>query len=224
MRPAIGHRPKALVKIGGRPLLAHALDAAVSLGASRICVVARDNVLEDTFGAVWQGIPVSYCIQSAAYGLGAAVRAATGQITDPFGVIFGDLYVPAPINFTPAAYLDAGTHGVVAVAQVPWAHAHRYAVVSMDSSGFISRIEEKPEQPETRWVEVGIYLFPAPLLDAPMPQASNGEDQLQSMENWLLENGYRLRAAKVTFDWINVNTPEDLEQARALAASDSRDS
>ena len=42
---------------------------------------------------------------------------------------------------------------------MPREEAHRYGVLDMDSSGQITDFQEKPAQPRSPWVSMGIYVF-----------------------------------------------------------------
>ncbi|HET9552983.1 MAG TPA: 3-deoxy-manno-octulosonate cytidylyltransferase [Anaeromyxobacteraceae bacterium] len=67
---------------------------------------------------------------------------------------------------------------------------------------------------------VGIYAFTAPFLERfarLSPGRLEGEEALEQLR--ALENGVRIRVADTAYRGFGIDTPEDLERARALVAS-----
>jgi 3-deoxy-manno-octulosonate cytidylyltransferase (CMP-KDO synthetase) len=69
---------------------------------------------------------------------------------------------------------------------------------------------------------VGIYAFTAPFLERfarLAPGRLEGEEALEQLR--ALENGVRIRVAETAYRGFGIDTPEDLERARALVAASS---
>jgi len=67
---------------------------------------------------------------------------------------------------------------------------------------------------------VGIYAFTAPFLERfarLSPGRLEGEEALEQLR--ALENGVRIRVAETAYRGFGIDTPEDLERARALVAA-----
>ena len=67
---------------------------------------------------------------------------------------------------------------------------------------------------------VGIYAFTAPFLERfarLVPGRLEGEEALEQLR--ALENGVRIRVADTAYRGFGIDTPEDLERARALVAA-----
>lgn len=93
MRPLTATRPKPMLPVAGRPLLAHTLETAAAAGASRIILVVgyEHQAVRDHFGREYAGIPIEYAVQAAQDGTADAVRAAHPHLDEgPFVVLNGD--------------------------------------------------------------------------------------------------------------------------------------
>jgi 3-deoxy-manno-octulosonate cytidylyltransferase (CMP-KDO synthetase) len=69
---------------------------------------------------------------------------------------------------------------------------------------------------------VGIYAFTAPFLESfarLVPGRLEGEEALEQLR--ALENGVRIRVADTAYRGFGIDTPEDLERARALVAAEN---
>ncbi|MFN0095271.1 MAG: glucose-1-phosphate adenylyltransferase family protein [Dehalococcoidia bacterium] len=52
-----------------------------------------------------------------------------------------------------------GADATVAVYSVPREEAHRYGVLDLDANGRIVDFQEKPQQPRSPWISMGVYVF-----------------------------------------------------------------
>lgn len=97
----------------------------------------------------------------------------------------------------------------VAVYQVPLDEAHRFGVLELDQHGQVIDFDEKPPNPRSGWVSMGIYLFNADSLveqlirDAERPDSSHdfGRDIIPSMYETHRVFGYRYQGY-----WRDVGT------------------
>lgn len=84
--------PKSMLKINGKTLLAHKLDALAGIGDSIGIVVSHmsEKIIEE-IGDNWNGIPITYCFQKELNGTASALNAARDFIgDDSFLVLMGD--------------------------------------------------------------------------------------------------------------------------------------
>ncbi|HEX8713266.1 MAG TPA: sugar phosphate nucleotidyltransferase, partial [Terracidiphilus sp.] len=70
--------PKPMAPIAGRPFLEILLNQLVHAGCSRVILSVGHlhHVIEEHFGAAWQGLKLDYAIESSPLGTGGAIRAA----------------------------------------------------------------------------------------------------------------------------------------------------
>ena len=106
--------PKVLHQLGGRPLLAHVLDAAAALAPSRVHVVVGEHG-DEVRAAFAERSDVSWVPQRPALGTGHAVAQALPAVADDATalVLLGD--APLIATATLAAAARAGQEGVAIV-------------------------------------------------------------------------------------------------------------
>lgn len=215
-------QPKALLDVGGSTLIEQTLQRALELGSSQLVLVVRDNSFRARFGQQYQGAGIEYVIQPEnAQGLGQAVRCGAVSVATEshFLVMCADVWRSHAFSANLHQRFQSGEEMLNLVTDCPPEKLRHSAAVYSNQSGRIERIVEKPTRADTRWAESGVYRFPDALLQAPVQLQSNGEETLQSMVQWLIDQGWPCQAVKDSGQWINVNTPEDLERARRLAAA-----
>jgi len=104
--------------------------------------------------------------------------------------------------------------GVLAVKDEPSIEAvRRNYVVREDADGFVKRVIEKPQHPTSRLKGCGLYLFDPVFFDAARrtPRtAMRDEYELTDAIQIFVDDGYRVRAARVIRDDLNLSYPADL--------------
>ena len=80
--------------------------------------------------------------------------------------------------------------------------------------------KEKWLQSQTFYKHLGIYAYRANLLETLTTLPQSPMEKAESLEQlrWL-ENGYRIKVGVTDIETIGIDTPEDLERAKAFAAS-----
>jgi glucose-1-phosphate thymidylyltransferase len=218
LRPHTLNKPKALLPVAGRPILAHIIDDLAEAGIDGFVVIVgyQGQAVRDWFAAERPDLDITYVEQTRRMGLGHAVWTAREAIADqPFFCILGDTILKADY-----ASLLACPDNMIAVRRVE--DPRRFGVVVMDGdrvAGFV----EKPEVPPSDLAIVGAYLFRdgralfesmERIIDA--DQRTRGEYQLTDGLQAMLDQGCVFRTVPVT-DWYDCGKSDTwLETNRVL--------
>ncbi|WP_159901553.1 bifunctional sugar-1-phosphate nucleotidylyltransferase/acetyltransferase [Salinirussus salinus] len=206
MRPLTDRRPKPMLPVADRPLMAHTADAAVAAGASELLLVVgyeADDV-RAYFGDEYRGVPVAYAVQDEQRGTAHAVRAAREHLEGAFAVLNGDdIYDPASIERLFEAAPAVGTYEVDD--PLP------YGVFDI-TDGEVEGIVEKPDDPPSNRVNVGAYVFPAEAREWLDVEASErGEEEITDVLARVVDER-SVRAVDVD-RWMGVGRPWELLEA-----------
>jgi bifunctional UDP-N-acetylglucosamine pyrophosphorylase/glucosamine-1-phosphate N-acetyltransferase len=204
MRPLTATRPKPMLPVAGRPLLAHVLDSAVAAGASRLVVVVgyQADAVRDAVGDQHRGVPVEYAVQEAQAGTADAVRAARPHLEDgPFAVLAGDnLYDEPSLSALFETVPAVGAHAVD--------DPRPYGVFELDGDR-VTSVVEKPDDPPSSLVNASAYTFTADALDwLDVETSARGEHELTDVLARQLEAA-DVRAITLE-QWLDVGRPWEL--------------
>jgi len=132
-------------------------------------------------------------------------------------ILAGDhIYLTSYRNMV-AYHRSQGADATVAVYAVPREEAHRFGVLDLDQNGRIIDFEEKPENPRSPWVSMGVYCFNKDVLveqlqaDADLGDESRhdfGRDIIPRMYKTHRVFGYQYQGY-----WRDVGTIESYHQA-----------
>lgn len=217
-------RPKPLLPVRGKPLLAHALDAVAPVVDRAVVVVGyRGDRVRERFGRTYEGLGLTYVEQSEQRGLADALARAEDAVDGPFVHLNADnVFGPDPggaanlrriVERRRASDADA----VLLVEEVPRAVARRTGVVvtaaegSDDSdSARVTGVVEKPADPPSRLVQTGSFAFRPTVFEAcrRLDRADTGEFELSDAIALLAREG-RVEAVPLRGWRRNVNTPRD---------------
>ncbi|MFC6752624.1 sugar phosphate nucleotidyltransferase [Halorubrum tibetense] len=211
-------RPKGLVDVGGRPLLAYALDAAVEAGADRLVVIVgyEAAAIVEWFGDTFSGVPITYVHQREQLGLGHAVLQARHAVDGTFLLVNGDNVFVDGVTLALEAVRAEGVDGVLGVEEAPREVARTTGVIETEAGG-ISGIVEKPDDPPSQLVTTGCYVLPAETFHACalVQPSAEGEYQLSEAVGLLCRAGFDFETVELG-PRVNVNEPGDIEQAAKL--------
>lgn len=209
--------PKPMLRVDGRPLLAHVIERMEEAGVREVLVITgyRAELVEEYFG---RHPPVhaqiSYRLQQPQNGTGSAAllgREFAGA--DPVLLTFGDILVAAQIYRDLADGLE-GAEAVLALKEVddPCQGAAVYT-----EGERVTRIIEKPPRgtSTTRWNNAGIFAFRSSIFHEleRVPLSPRGEYELTDAVHQLLAAGHVLHWREIKGFWRDVGRPEDLSVA-----------
>jgi NDP-sugar pyrophosphorylase family protein len=214
-------RAKALVDVGGRPLLDHHLEHLAQQGIKRVVVNAHhlsEQIVEHV--AAYRGpLEVTVLVEPTLLGTaGAAINAldAVGRMT--FLVIYGDVLIFEPL--APLLETHARTGAVATLAVYAHDDTTEKGVVEVDEAGRVTGFAEKdPERTGPGLVNAGLYAVePALLHRWPRGQFLDfGHDLFPAA----VRAGELIQAYRIPQPVLDVGTPADLARAGGQGPSPS---
>ncbi|QLG60514.1 bifunctional sugar-1-phosphate nucleotidylyltransferase/acetyltransferase [Halorarum salinum] len=218
MRPLTAERPKPMLPVAGRPLVAHAAAAAVAAGASRLVVVVGYEAapVREQFGDEFRGVPVEYVEQPEQRGTADAVRTAAPRLDPgPFAVLNGDaLYDERSLSTLYDVAPAVGSYRVD--------NPGDYGVLHTEERGdetVATGVTEKPADPPSDLINTGAYVFPGAAQDwLDVEESERGELELTDVLTRACE---RTDVRAVPFDrWLDVGRPWELLEANEWKLSE----
>ncbi|NPA90914.1 MAG: NTP transferase domain-containing protein [Chloroflexi bacterium] len=168
LRPLTVGRPKPLIPVVNKPILAHILDLLKRHGMRDIVIAAAymANVIQDYFG---NGHPLNldirYAVEERPLGTAGAVKNAAPYLHDTFLVISGDILTDFDLSRLIAFH--RARHALATIALYRVANPREFGVVVTDDDGRVTQFLEKPSWGEvfSDTINAGIYVFQREILD-----------------------------------------------------------
>src|ERR671918_19030 len=187
-----GGRPKALVPVGGRPLVAYAVEALASAGVERAivsCAAGKEALFaEELQGLGPEIVPVG---EPEPLGRGGGLRfaARARQEDGDFAALL-------------ARHRETGAAATITVVPL----RSQLGVVDLDGEDVVTGFREAPRLPF--WASCGVYVLGEEAL-ARLPE--RGDHERTTFPELAREG--RLAAFRHDGAWLTVNTPKDLRAA-----------
>jgi len=202
---AAGGRPKSLLEVGGRPLLAWQIGRLRDAGIVRVivsCAAGQEPDFESALGGL--GVELVCAGEPERLGRGGAIRFAAASRVEEGDVLAmnGDELVDVDFAALLERHRATGAAATVTVAQPP----SQFGQVDVTDDDVVTGFHEVSRVPY--WVNCGIYaLSAAALLRFP----EKGDHETTVFPELAAEGA--LRAFRHTGLWLTVNTPKELRRA-----------
>ncbi|MFZ5647641.1 MAG: sugar phosphate nucleotidyltransferase [Bacillota bacterium] len=162
LRPLTCNRPKPMVPILNRPMMAYIVELLKKHGITDIAVTLQympDNI-RDFFGNGWQlGVNMRYFVEETPLGTAGSVKNADDFLDDTFIVISGDALTDFDLGRAIEFHREKGSLATLVLTRVDT--PLEYGVVITEPSGSIRQFLEKPSWGEvfSDTVNTGIYIL-----------------------------------------------------------------
>jgi bifunctional UDP-N-acetylglucosamine pyrophosphorylase/glucosamine-1-phosphate N-acetyltransferase len=224
LQPITSTRPKHLIKVGGKPILEHCLNAVKTSGIDEALIVIHymGDAIRQYFGDGEKfGLKIEYVEQKAVLGTGNAVSLVEPHIKDEFLLIYGDLLFSAEAVKN-VIDLHRKEKPAATMAVVPVENPEDYGIVELEDEKYVKRIVEKPKHEEapSNLANAGIYVFSTEIFDKVRETSASarGEWEITDAISQLSKEKKTVLAVKISQDdWIDIGRPWDLLEANRWA-------
>ena len=207
--------PKALVDVAGRPFAEHQIELLVRHGVRRIvfCVGHLGDHIESAIGdgGRWN-IEIQYSYDGAALvGTGGAVGAAIDRLGPRFLVLNGDTYLECDYESIDAAFVAAGTEGLMTISREP----RRDRANVRYEGGRVVAYDKGSGDPRMRHADNGLNGFTSEAFQS----CPAGAFDLGFVQRALIARG-QLLAIEIPQPYFDMGSPEGLAALAAHLAPD----
>jgi bifunctional UDP-N-acetylglucosamine pyrophosphorylase/glucosamine-1-phosphate N-acetyltransferase len=224
LQPITSTRPKHLIKVGGKPILEHCLNAVKTSGIDETLIVIHymGDVIRQYFGDGKKfGLKIEYVEQKAVLGTGNAVNVVEPYVKDDFLLVYGDLLFSAEAVKN-VIDLHKKEKPAATMAVVPVENPEDYGIVELEDEKYVKRIVEKPKHEEapSNLANAGIYVFSTEIFDKirETSASARGEWEITDAISQLLNEKKTVFAVKISQDdWVDIGRPWDLLEANRWA-------
>jgi glucose-1-phosphate thymidylyltransferase len=219
---------KHLLPIYDRPMIYYPLDTLAGMGIREVMVIVGGKSVGDIVELLGDGrhfgLDLTYRYQRGALGIAHAIGLARDFIgDDAYCVVLGDNVLRGePLEDTARAF-EAGRWGAGTLlyrVQDP----QRFGVAELDAEGKVIGFEEKPEQPKSDLIPIGVYFLRPDAFDviAKLAPSGRGEFEITDVLNHYVPNG-GLFTRVYEGEWTDAGTVPSLLRAAQLASRDDED-
>jgi len=199
-------KPKPLVELCGRPLVAHQITRLREAGVERVilaCAAGKGGEFASALGGL--GLEIVPVEEPEPLGRGGGIRFAARELKEKSAVFAmnGDELLDVDLGRLYTAHVASGAAATVTVAPL----VSPFGLVELRDDGFVSGFsEESPRLPN--WVNVGLYVLEPEALER-FPE--RGDHERTTFPELAREG--RLYAFRHDGIWLTVNTPKQLQAA-----------
>jgi glucose-1-phosphate thymidylyltransferase len=212
---------KHLLPVYDRPMVHYPIQCLVNAGISDILIVTGGNSAGDFLQLLGNGADfglqdLAYTYQQGEGGIADALRLARHFADgDKIVVVLGDNIIEGNIQKAVADFEHQERGAKILLKEVE--DPHRFGVASVDARGKVTKIVEKPKQPETNLAVIGIYMYDAKVFEfiERLSPSERGELEITDVNNFYLAEG-SLTAEVLSGWWTDAGTFESLYRASTL--------
>ncbi|MEY4444168.1 MAG: hypothetical protein RL301_247 [Actinomycetota bacterium] len=211
LRPLTNDLPKPMLPIATLPVTEHQIAMAKRAGVTRL--VLATSYLSDVFkpyfgdGKKW-GIEIDYAVEKEPLGTGGAIRNAAELLSGNNEIIIfnGDVLSSHNLNKQIAQHKE--TNAAVTLHLTPVEDARAYGSVPTDDRGRVTAFLEKMDQPPTKNINAGCYVF-APSVMNTIPLGQVVSVERETFPN-LISSGELVFGYIDQAYWLDIGTPAAL--------------
>src|SRR4051794_13567729 len=214
---------KHLLPIYDRPMIYYPLETLAGMGIREVMVILGDKSVGDIVELLGDGrhfgLDLTYRYQRGALGIAHAIGLARDFIgEEAFCVVLGDNILRGEPLAAPARQFEDGAYRAgTLLYKVP--DPERFGVAELDDQGRVLGFEEKPKQPKSDLIPIGVYFLRPDAFDviAHLSPSGRGEFEITDVLNHYIPDN-RLFWREYKGHWSDAGTIESLLSAGMVAA------
>ena len=214
LRPITIERPKPMITVVNKPVLAHILDLLKRNGITDVVITVQymASIIQDYFGNGSNlGMNITYFAEENPLGTAGGVKNVQRVLDDTFLVISGDAMTDFDLKRIIAFHREKKALATLTLYRVP--NPLEYGVITTDSDGYITQFLEKPTWGEviSDTVNTGLYVLEPEVLDLIPPNTPY--DFSKQLFPHMLKRKLPLAGYVADGYWCDIGNIETLRQA-----------
>lgn len=213
---------KQLLPVYDKPMIYYPLSTLMQFGIRDVLIISTPvdtPNIEKLFGdGAKLGMNIQYAVQDAPRGIAQAFTIGADFIgADDVCLILGDniFYMGGQLpDFVRIARENAGARATIFAYHV--FDPERFGVVEFDENFNAVSIEEKPKNPKSNYASVGLYFYPADVVEYArgLKPSARGEYEITDLNNIYLAQG-RMSVVPMRRGnaWLDAGTPDSLMES-----------
>lgn len=228
LRPLTYTGQKQLLRIANKPMCVYAIEDLKNSGITDIGLIvghtedrieSMKNNLGD--GSKWD-VKFTYIIQDAPKGLAHAVKITKDFVkNEPFVVYLGDNVLQGGIKEFAEKFEKSDYDAQILLTKHD--NPRRFGVAQFDKNNKLIGLVEKPENPPSDYVILGIYFFRSSIFKIieKLKPSKRGELEItEALDILIKDKNYKVNFEIVNGWWKDTGKPEDILEANHLILSD----
>ena len=212
LRPYTNDRPKPMVEVAGRPILAYQLQQLKKAGIKEVvfaCSYQREVLQKHLDSGEKYGIKALFSVEETPLGRGGGIKKAMSMLNDDWEDVLitnGDNLWKLDVEALIKKHQDKNAIATILVVPLK----SPYGIVEFNDRDEILGFKEKPILPQ--WINAGVYIF-AREIEPLLPD--EGDHEVETFPNLPKE---KFIVFKSTDYWRGVDTVKDLTEAEKEVA------
>lgn len=213
---------KHLLPVYDRPVIYYAIEKLIDAGVTKIMIVTSPHHIDSFVRLLGSGqrfvpkgsgakqVQIVYGIQNEPNGIAYGLYIARDYVgADNCVLYLGDNIFCDDISSSIASFKGGASVFLKEVTD-----PERFGVASLDESGMVTAIEEKPTKPASNLAVTGLYVYDNSVFEKfqTQPQSARGEYEITYLNNKYIEEG-TLTSQVLTKEWFDIGTIESLSIA-----------
>src|SRR5919197_1024811 len=225
LRPLTYTIAKQLVPVANKPVLFYGIEALAAAGIDEIGIIISPETGGEIRAAAGDGerfgVSITYIEQEAPLGLAHAVLTGEEFLgSSPFVMYLGDNLLRDGVTALVNTFRSEEPDALILL--TPVTDPENYGVAELDGDSRVSRLVEKPQNPESDLALVGVYMFTQSIFEAARAIRPSGRGELEITDaiQHLVDGGLRVDPHIVHGWWKDTGQVQDMLEANHLILDD----
>lgn len=218
---------KHLLPVFDRPMIYYPLAALKEMGCREVMVVVGGRSVGDILELLHDGsdigLSLTYRYQRGALGIAHGIglaREFAGD--DPIAIVLGDNILHGSLREFADRFVTSDAGAGAVLKEVP--DPERFGVAELDGAGRVIGFEEKPAQPKSNLIPIGVYYFRPSVFEVidQLKPSARGEFEITDLLNHYLREASLIHTV-FEGDWQDAGTIDALLETGNFAAGFARE-